>query len=149
MKRDLPTATEERDTPSPHVSDEHLRYAKWLARGTWFGFAVMAIGFLAYVGGALDPHVPLDGLPALWSQPAASYLQAAGIRSGWGWAALLHKADMLNLVGVALLAGCSALALVAVIPLYARQRERVLVAVCVLEIVVMTVAASNLVSISH
>lgn len=135
-----------RDNP---VSDEQLRYATWLARGTTFGFAAMALGFVAYVVGVLEPHVAFEDLPSLWSIPAASYLEAAGIPDGWGWVALTHKADMLNLVGVAMLSGCSVVALLAVIPIYTRQRNRILVGVCILEIVIMALAASNLLTAGH
>jgi hypothetical protein len=126
-----------------------VRYATWLARGTVAGFVVMGLGFVVYVAGMLDPHVPLEAVPALWSEPASSYLSAIGLESGWGWAALVHRADMLSLLGIAVLSGCSVLALAAVIPEYARQRDRLLVAVCVLEIAVMTLAASNLIGGAH
>jgi hypothetical protein len=135
------------DTPPPSVSEEHERYAKWLARGTLAGFAAMATAFVAYVAGVLEPHVPLERLPSLWTQPASRYLDATGIASGWAWASLLHKGDVLNLLAVALLAGCSVLALAAVIPLYARQRERLMAGVCAIEIVVMALAASNLLAV--
>jgi hypothetical protein len=125
------------------------RYATWLARGTAAGFVAMALAFVVYVAGMLDPHVPLEAVPALWSEPASSYLDAIGLESGWGWAALVHKADMLSLLGIALLSGCSVLALAAVIPVYARQRDRALVVVCLLEIAVMALAASNLIGGAH
>jgi hypothetical protein len=131
------------------VSETHLRYAKWLARGTAVGFVVMALGFVVYVAGVIEPHVALEDLPSLWSQPASSYLAATGIPGGWGWARLLHKSDMLNLIGVALLSGCSIAALIAVIPLYARQRERLIVAVCALEVLIIALAASNVFATAH
>ena len=131
------------------VSEAHLRYARWLARGSAVGFVVMALGFVVYVAGVIEPHVALEDLPSLWSQPASSYLAAAGIPGGWGWAGLVHKSDMLNLIGVALLSGCSAAALIAVIPLYARQRERLLVAVCALEVLIIALAASNVFATVH
>jgi hypothetical protein len=137
------------DAVSLMVSDEQLRYAVWLGRGTLAGFVVMVLAFGAYVGGALDPQVPLHALPSIWEQSSARYLAAAGIPTGWGWAGMLQKGDIVNLVGVALLSGCSVVALLAVIPAYARQRNRLFVAVCVLEIAVMALAASDVLAVAH
>jgi hypothetical protein len=131
------------------VSEDHLRYAAWLARGTRLGFGAMAIAFAAYIGGVLDPHVSPSDLPLLWGGPAAGYLAATGIDSGWGWLALLHRADMLNLVGIAVLSGCSVVALFVVALLYMRRHDRLLAAVCVLQILLIVLAASNLLSGSH
>jgi hypothetical protein len=137
------------DVRNNRVSDEQLRYATWLARGTTFGFAAMALGFIAYVIGVLEPHVAFEDLPSLWSIPAASYVEAAGIPEGWGWLALTQKADMLNLVGIAMLSGCSVVALLAVIPVYTRQRNRIFVGVCIVEIAIMVLAASNVLAAGH
>ena len=131
------------------VSEDHLRYAAWLARGTTLGFGAMAIAFMAYIGGVVDPHVSLSDLPLLWSKPAAGYLAASGIDGGWGWLTLVHRADMLNLVGIAVLSGCSVVALFAVTLRYMRQHDRLLAAVCVLEILLIVLAASNLLSGAH
>ncbi len=130
-------------------SEAELRYASSLARGAATGFVVLALGFVAYVFGVIEPHVALEDLPSMWSGSASDYLAAAGIPAGWGWAGLLHKGDMLSLVGVALLSGCSAGALIALMPLYSRRREPLLVAVCALELLIMALAASNVLGPSH
>jgi hypothetical protein len=139
---------DDRIVSSP-VSEDHLRYAAWLARGTTLGFGAMAIAFAAYIGGVIDPHVSPSDLPLLWGGPAAGYLAKTGIDGGWGWLTLLHRADMLNLVGVAVLSGCSVVALLVVTVLYMRQRDRLLAAVCVMEILLIVLAASNLLSGLH
>jgi hypothetical protein len=125
-----------------------LRYALWLKWGARVGLALLAAGFAAYVLG-WKPHVPIEQLPSIWGRPAADYLQSAGLRPGWHWAALLHRSDMLALGAIALLASCSIPCLAAVIPEFARRRERVFVAICVLEIAVLVIAASGLVALPH
>jgi hypothetical protein len=137
------------DSPGTRIGDDHLCYAVWLARGTTVGFVVMAIAFVAYIAGVIEPQVPLAELPLLWREPAEHYLAATGIANGWGWARLLDKGDMLSLVGVAALSGCSVLSLLAVAPVYLRQRKRLLAGVCVAEVVVIALAASNFLSASH
>ena len=94
----------------------------------------------------MEAHVPLFDLPRLWSKPAAHYLAATGIGDGWGWVWLVHKADMLNLVGIAILSGCSIFALLVVTLLYIRQRHRLVAALCGIEIMVIVLAASDLLS---
>jgi len=124
-------------------SSQQLRYALLLQWGTRLGLAVLVLSYLATVTGWLPSHVPLQRLPQLWSQPVAAYLAATGSPTGWGWLALLRHGDVLGLAGIAILAGCSVLALLALVPLYARSGERTFVALCLLEAVVVLTAASG------
>jgi len=126
-----------------------LLYALLLDWGARLGFAVLVLGFALYVFGVLSPHVPLDQLPGLWGQPAARYLHATGTPTGWGWLALVHKADLLNLVGIVLLAGCSLPPLLGVAWLYLKQRDTVLALICVLVVAVIVLAASGVLTAGH
>lgn len=123
---------------------EQARYARWLAYGTRLGFAMLVLGFAAYVAEIVEAHVPIERLPDLWHLPAEDFLIAAGIEPGWGWAALAHRGDVMNLLGIAVLASVSVPCLLAVIPLYRARGERIFVAICVLEIAVLALAASGL-----
>lgn len=125
------------------------RYAAWLAWGTRLGLAVLAIALLLYATGLVPPHVPIERTAALWGQPAAAMLQATGLSSGWDWARHLLRGDMLSLAAIAWLASCSIPCLVAVAPLFARRRERALVAICVLQVAVLALAASGILAGSH
>lgn len=124
--------------------DAQRRYARWLAWGVRLGLGLLAVTFVAYAGGFIAPHVPIEQLPQLWSRPASDLLQQTGVRAGWGWAAFLGRADMMVLAAIALLSTCSLACLAAAIPVFARQGERALVAICVLEILVVALAASGL-----
>ena len=54
-----------------------------------------------------------------------------------------------GLLGIAVLAGCSLVCLAAIVPLYASRGERTYAALCILEIIVMLLAASGLLAVSH
>jgi hypothetical protein len=126
----------------------HARYALWLAWGTRIGLAFLVAGFTAYMLG-LAPHVPIEQLPALWERPATELLERTGLAPGWQWASLAHRSDMLVLAAIAFLASCSIACLAAVIPLFLERGERLFVAVCALQIVVLLVAASGLLAVGH
>ena len=125
------------------------RYATWLAWGTRLGLALLVLGFAAYATGLVAPHVPIERLPSLWQRPASELLQETGVRAGWGWAALIHRSDMIVLAGIALLASCSIPALVAAMPVFKRAREVIFVAICILQIAVLVLAASGVLARTH
>jgi hypothetical protein len=134
---------------TPAQPPEQLRYAHWLEWGTRAGLAALVLLFMAYASGLMAPHVPVERLPELWSLPAAEFIRATGAPTGWGWLAMLGRGDIVNLVGIALLAGCSLLALAALVPGYLRRGERLYAALCVAEIGVVLLAASGLLGAGH
>jgi hypothetical protein len=117
-------------------------YARWLRYGTWSGVVALVGGFAAYLLG-MAPHVPMDQLASLWSQPAPVYLERTGLRAGWHWATLVHRSDMLVVAGIALLASCSIASLVVAVRAFARNGERAFAIICALQIVVLLVAAAG------
>ena len=132
-------------TPAP----DQERYARLLAIGTHAGLAVLVVLFGIYMLGLVAPQVPHDRLPELWRLPAGEFLAQAGIAGGWGWTALIGRADVLTLVGIVMLAFCSVPCLLAVMPLYWAGRQRLLFAICGLEVAVIVLAASGLVGGGH
>lgn len=135
--------------PTLPQADEQLHYARWLEWGTRAGLLALVVLFALYVGGVLAPQVPLEHLPALWSQPVAAYLQATGAPTGWSWLAHLRQGDVANLLGIALLAGCSVLGLLALLPLALRRGDRLLAALCLAEAAVVLLAASGVIGGAH
>lgn len=129
--------------------DEARRYAFLLDWGTRIGLLALVIGFAAYMSGLLTPHVPLDQLPGVWNLPVNTFLRRTGTPTGWGWLDLAHKGDLSNLVGIALLAGCSLPPLLGLIPLYLRQRDFVYAGICALIVIVLVLAASGLLTGGH
>ena len=80
-----------------------LIYARWLDWGTRIALGVLLITFFSYLLGMLEPWVPLEELPRVWSLPVARYLEAISGPRGWGWLALAGKGDFANFAGIALL----------------------------------------------
>lgn len=128
---------------------EQLRYARWLEWGTRVGLAALILIFLAYGIGLVEPHVPHSRLPEVWNLPVSQFLAATGLPTGWGWLAFAHRGDIANLLGIAMLTGASLLALLALLPLYLRQRDRVYAALCVAQVAVLLLAASGLLTAGH
>lgn len=128
---------------APGQPAQQLRYAMVLEWGTRIGLALLVLSFLAYVTGMLPAHVAPERLPQLWSQPVGNYLGQTQTPTGWGWLVLLPRGDVLGLVGIAVLAGCSAVALLALVPMYAATRDKTFAALCLLHALVVLVAASG------
>ncbi|MBZ4648329.1 MAG: hypothetical protein JG760_580, partial [Desulfomicrobiaceae bacterium] len=84
---------------------EQLVYADILFYGCWTGLALMAITYLLYVSGIMEPYVSMQLITQYWSMPVNEYLTANNVPTGWGWISLLGKGDFLNFLGIALLAG--------------------------------------------
>ncbi len=125
------------------------RYATILDWGTRIGLVLLILGFAAYMLGLTTPLVALQDLPQLWGQPAAVFQQKTGTPLGWGWMAMLGKGDMLNLLGIAVLAGCSIPPLLSLVPLYLKRRDYVYVGLCLSIVVVLVLAASGVLTGGH
>lgn len=128
---------------------EQLRYARWLDAFTRIGLLLLVLSFAAYVSGLMPAHVPVERLPELWGQPVASYLQLTASPKGWAWLGLLSRGDMISLAGIAWLAGCSLLCLLAIVPLYLQRKDRAFAVLCLAEVLVVVLAASGVLAGGH
>ncbi|MCU0805054.1 MAG: hypothetical protein MUF79_08200 [Burkholderiales bacterium] len=135
--------------PHDYASDEQRLYAKWLDRGTRFGFVVLVATFFVYVLGLLPAHVPVAELPKYWSLPVAEYVAATGAPSGWGWVRYIGEGDYLNFVGIGILAFVTVVCYAIVFPTFLRKGDRVYAAIILAEIIVLLVAAAGLVGVGH
>ena len=134
---------------NPYASPEQLRYASVLSVGVRAGFVMLVLSFAAYVTGFIRPYIPADQLPAYWGLPVREFVKATNAPTGWGWVSLVGYGDMLNLVGVTVLAGISAVSSLAILPIFARRGERALLLISVLQIVVLVASASGVFSIAR
>lgn len=132
-----------------HISVEQQRYATLLSWGANSGLALLIICFLAYVFGWMPAHVPLDQLPSLWNLPVGEYLRQTNTPNGWSWMLMISEGDFASLVGIAWLSGCSLICLLAIIPIYARRRDKVFVMICVIALAVQLLAASGILGGGH
>jgi hypothetical protein len=128
---------------------EAMRYAVLLDWGTRVGLLALVLSFSAYVFGFLEPLVPLEKLPSVWNLPVGLYLQRTATPTGWGWLTMALKGDLSNLIGIAILAGCSLPPLLVLIPLYLQRRDYVYAAICALIACVLVLAASGVLTGGH
>lgn len=134
---------------TPRVDPTQLRYARLLDWGTRFGLALLLASFAAYVSGVLPPQVAVDRLPELWVHPVHRYLELTGAPRGWQWVNFLHHGDVLGLSGIAVLAGCSGLCVLGLLPLYRARGERAYLWIGLAQVAVLLLAASGMLQGGH
>ncbi len=139
----VPMAVVSGEKAKLELAEEQILYAKVLNQGMRIGLALLVVTFLLYMLGILAPHTPVADLPRLWAMPVKEYLAAAGIHPGWGWIFKVHRADFLNFVGIAFLAGVTLVCYVSIIPIFLKRRDKVFAAIAVLEVIVLALAASG------
>ncbi|MGA8149324.1 MAG: hypothetical protein WB870_17380 [Gallionellaceae bacterium] len=132
--------------PERQTPDEQLPYATVLHWTTLSGFIVLIITFTAYMLGWLPASVPLEQLPHLWNLSTAEYLKATGTPTGWSWLFMMGRGDFASLLGIAILSGCSIACIAAIMPIYARSRNTTYLVICILEIAVLLLSASGILS---
>jgi hypothetical protein len=126
-----------------------MSYARLL---WWAGSASLLLliaAFALYAGGVLAPRVDLEQLPQVWKLSAQQLAARPDHPAGWAWVGLLRYGDMLNLLGIALLATCSVLPLAAAAAVYARTGERLYALLCLSQIAALAGAASGFVTVGH
>lgn len=127
-----------------HISVEQQRYATLLSWGSRSGLALLVGSFLAYVFGLMPVHVPLEQMPNLWNLPVGDYLKQTDTPTGWNWLTMIDQGDFASLIGIAWLSGCSLICLLAIIPIYARRKDKIFVMLCVFALAVQLLAASGM-----
>jgi len=123
---------------------EQLAYATILDKGMKIGLLMLVISFIIYVTGILTPYIPVSDLPKYWGMSVHKYLEATGIHPGWAWLKLLGKGDFLNFVGIAFLAGVTAVCYIRIIPILFRKKDMAFGIIAIIEVVVLVLAASGL-----
>ncbi|GAB4402615.1 MAG: hypothetical protein OHK0048_20640 [Rhodoferax sp.] len=123
--------------------EDALRYAALLSGFTRVGLWVLLLGFAAYALGWTPAWVAPSALPELWSKPLAEYLAQSKAPVGWAWLAYLGRGDMLNLLGIAILAGASVPPLLGLLLLYLRRRDWLYAGLCAALVGVLMLAASG------
>lgn len=132
-------------TDTTQTPPEQIVYSNMLFYGCWGSLALMAVTYLLYVLGVLTPHVPLETVTQLWSQPVKTYLTQGNVPTGWGWFKLIGQGDFLNFTGIVLLAGMTILCYIPLVGAYFKKKEPIFAVIAILEIVVLLVAASGVV----
>lgn len=126
------------------ATEEQLAYAGLLDIGMKVGMLSLVVTFALYVLGILTPHLPVNDLPKYWSMPVKDYLAATGIHPGWAWLKMLGKGDFVNFLGIAFLSGVTILCYLRIIPILFRKKDTVYGVLAIIEVLVLTLAASGI-----
>jgi hypothetical protein len=127
-----------------YASPEQIRFAKVMGAGVKLGFVMLVVSFALYMSGVLQPLVPVDQVSHYWGLSAAEYAKATGTPTGWAWVKDIAKGDMLNYVGIVVLASASIVSSLTLLPLFARQGEKAHLVITILLIAVLLVSAANI-----
>lgn len=137
--------------PPRSIPPEQLQYASILAAGMYTGLGILLITFLLYISGAVAPAIPIDELPDFWTMEVAQYLEAVNARyvhhdhllTGWAWMSALEHGDYLNFIGIVVLSTVTIICFLGILPTLYRKRDHAYAAIAALEIVVLALAASG------
>ena len=139
------------------ASEEQLLYARILAAGMYAGLALLLVTFALYATRLIPAAVPIEELPNYWTLSAHEYLEAINheflhretLVLGWGWIAVLNKGDFLNFIGIVVLAAVTIICYLGILPSLFRKKDWVYGTIALLEVLVLVLAASGVVSAGH
>lgn len=129
--------------PEVDVSDVQRTYARWLWAGGRLAMLGLLASFALYVSGALDARVPPSELYRYWHLRSREYVQATGAPAGWCCLTWPPPAETLCLLPIAALASLSLACYLRVLPMAVRRRFRVMSVLLALEVLVLALAASG------
>ena len=141
----------------PAADEEQLLYANILQVGMYIGLTLLLVTFALYASGIVAPAVPVERLPDYWTLDVHEYLEATNRDhlhhedpiSGWSWLQVLDKGDYLNFIGIALLSGVTIVCFLGIVPTLIRKQDRAYVVMALLEVVILTLAASGILAVGH
>jgi hypothetical protein len=108
------------------------------------GILLMILTYFIYVTDILHPHVAIEVVQEHWSSSVGDYSRTTDSPHGWGWLRLLDTGDYLNFIGLASLALITILCYLVLLPGYIRRKDWVYTLICVLEVLVLSLAASGI-----
>ena len=126
------------------ATEEQVLYAKILNIGMLIGLAGLVVAFIIYCAGILKPLIPLEKVQTYWILSVHEYLEQSGMQAGWAWFGNLQFGDMLNFLPIAFLSLLTIVCYIAIIPGLIRKKDTAYVVIAVLEIIVLSVAASGI-----
>ena len=142
---------------SPEPSEEQLLYAKILGVGMFFGLCLLLVTFALYATGTLAPGIPIEELPRYWELSVHEYLEATNhdhlhrehLMTGWAWLSALTMGDYLNFLPIAVLSGVTIVCYLGIVPTFIRKKDRAYAIMALVEVVILTAAASGLLTVGH
>jgi hypothetical protein len=132
------------DNDKTKASQEQLIYANLLGKGALTGLGLLVITFIVYMTGVLPNVVPIDKIPSYWKLRVGEYIHQANTPTGWKWVGLLNNGDILNYIGIVILAGMTVICYLRLIPIYARKKDTTYLVITIIEITILLLAASGI-----
>lgn len=120
------------------------RILSWVSN---FGLLVLFISFVLYTSGVLKAWIPLDQLPQYWQLPLDEFIVQTDSATGWKWITRLGYGDYLSFVGISILAGVTGICYLVLLVLGARDKKKILVTLVILELILLIIAASDILSV--
>ncbi|MBW1725719.1 MAG: DUF1634 domain-containing protein [Deltaproteobacteria bacterium] len=139
----------EKQPATIEASPEQLLYARILEIGMYIGLLVLFVTFGLYAFGIVDPYIPLDEISNYWSMNVNDYLEHTEIKAGWAWLGMLKYGDFINFIGVAILAGVTIICYAAIVPTLLKNNDKVYAILAVLEVIILSAAASGILAVGH
>jgi hypothetical protein len=139
------------------ADEEQILYGNLLGKGMRIGLICLLITFFLYASGIIPPAIPHDVLSKYWSLDVQRYMEAIDEDclklghpvTGWAWVGLLGKGDYLNYVGIAILASVTIFCYLAIIPTLLRKGDKVYAVIAILEVLILSLAASGVLTAGH
>lgn len=135
---------DEKQTVRLEATPEQILYAKLLEKGMYIGLLILFITFGLYAFGIMDPYIPLNKISQYWTMNVDDYLHHANIKPGWAWTGMIKYGDFVNFIGIAILSGVTIMCYAAIVPTLMRSKDTIYVVLAILEVIVLTVAASGM-----
>ncbi len=118
----------------------------WLVR---IGLGLLFAMFVVYAAGLLPSRIPVSEVPELWHLGAAEYAQATSRELGWAWLESLGEGRMIVFAALVIFPAGAMILLAVTVVLYLRHDERAYALIALIEVVVLVVAATGLLSAGH
>ena len=131
---------------SKGASEEQVIYAKILNAGMLIGLVTLVIAFILYTIGFTQPLIPLEQVQTYWIMSVHDYLNQSGIQTGWAWLGNLEHGDMLTFLPIAFLSLLTIICYLTILPVLIRKKDTAYVVIAILEIAVLALAASGILS---
>ncbi len=139
------------------ATEEQIVYASLLEKGMFLGLILLFVTFALYVFGVMTPVIPLERISDYWNQPAHDYLVAINndylqwdhLPQGWSWLKLIGRGDFINFVPVAILSGVTIFCYAAIVPGLFRRGDKAYAFIAIAEVVILSLAASGLLTVGH
>ena len=137
---------------SGEADADQLFYASILEKGMYLGLGILLITFILYLTGVMQPGIPIEELPRLWTMSAHDYLETVNheflhqpqVVDGWRWVHLLGMGDYVNFIGIALLSLVTIVCYAGILPSLFRKKDWIYATIAILEIVVLVLAAGGI-----